>query len=64
MEQEDFKKHLKEYYSYLLFRLDKGSSYLEKNSNNVKAQELYQEIVEELAEIEKLMNFYKIDKEC
>lgn len=63
MEQEDFKKHLKEYYSYLLFRLDKGAKYLEGNSNNIKAQELYQEIVRELAGIEKLMNFYKIEKE-
>lgn len=64
MEQEDFKKHLKEYYNYLLFRLDKGSSYLEKNSNNIKAQELYQEIVGELAQVENLINFYNIEKEC
>lgn len=62
MEQEEFKDGLKKYYNHLLYRLDKGASYIEKNENNKKAQKLYQHIVLELSAIEDLMNFYGMEK--
>lgn len=54
-----FKKELECYYQYMIDRFEKGYKYLEANPDDKKAQELYNNIIQEIKIIESLRAFYK-----
>lgn len=54
-----FKKELECYYQHMIDRFEKGYKYLEANPDNKKAQELYDNIIQEIKIIESLRAFYK-----
>lgn len=62
MDREEFKKYLKLYYETLLNRLDNGAAYVDKYPENKNAYKLYREIIQETAEIERIMDYYGMDK--
>lgn len=59
--REKFIRELNSYYHYLVSRFNNGSNYLSTHTEDIKAMKVYNCIIKELSELEKLMIFYNID---
>lgn len=60
--RQKFSNQLEQYYEHLLERLDKGSEYLNNMKGDVynsKEYGVYENLIEETSEVEKLLNYYK-----
>lgn len=55
----EFKNILLEYYSQLVERFNNGFEYLENNPNDERAIRLYEDLIKETSEVERLVNYYK-----
>ena len=67
MTQDQFKEYLEEYYKTLTVRLDKGREYLasiveKDDTTKQKGLKLFDDVMQETAQVENLMNFYNITK--
>lgn len=61
-EKEKFICNLNKYYNHLLDRFDNGSKYVCNMKNNIygtREYVAYENIIKELSEVEKLLNYYK-----
>ncbi|MGL5764211.1 MAG: hypothetical protein ACRCX8_01090, partial [Sarcina sp.] len=60
--RQKFVSQLEQYYEHLLDRLGKGSVYLNNMKGDVynsKEYKIYENLIKELSEVEKLINYYK-----
>lgn len=55
----EFQNILLEYYSQLVERFNNGFEYLENNPNDERAIRLYEDLIKETSEVERLVNYYK-----
>lgn len=57
--QKRFIRELQSYHDHLVDRFNKGGDYVDSHPDDQKAIRLYNDIIKELAEVEKLLNTYK-----
>lgn len=55
----EFQGVLFKYYNQLVERFNNGFEYLENNPNDERAIRLYEDLIKETSEVERLVNYYK-----